>query len=63
MPMRIDAAVQISRPQFIIEPAGAHRFAYIKRAQETGEELWRWPLEKPAERPLEAMGQLLDVSV
>jgi len=53
-----------ARTQFVIEPAGAHKFAYTKVAPETGEEIWRWPLEKPKSEPgVAAVGQLLDVSI
>lgn len=61
---RIDAATQLPRTQFVIEPAGTHKFAYTKLAPETGEELWRWPLEEPQNKTaVSAVGQLLDVSI
>ena len=53
----------VQRTAFVIEPAGAHRFTYAKLERETGEEVWRWPREKPAAPAPTATGQLLDVSV
>jgi hypothetical protein len=46
-----------------IEPIGAHKFAYTKVENETGETLWRWPREAPLSQRVEPLGQLLDVSV
>jgi hypothetical protein len=45
----------------IIQPVGGFRFAYTKVSDETGEAVWRWPREAPAQPLVEARGQLLDV--
>jgi hypothetical protein len=61
--MQMNAAALALNQAFAlyIEPAGEHRFAYIKVSEETGEAVWRWPREAPTSPLVEAMGQLLDV--
>ena len=46
----------------IIEPAGAHKFAYTRIREETGEAVWCWPNEKPISQLVEAQGQILDIT-
>jgi hypothetical protein len=65
MPLRIKATAMNQPLSLIIEPAGAHRFAYTKVEAHSGEAVWRWPQEQPLRettRAIEARGQLLDIS-
>ncbi|MBC7770831.1 MAG: hypothetical protein H7124_18790 [Phycisphaerales bacterium] len=53
---------QTQQTSLLIEPAGAHKFAYTEVSRESGETLWRWPLEEPLSQRVQATGTLLDVS-
>jgi hypothetical protein len=56
------AALALNQPvALLIEPVAAHRFAYTKVEEKTGEAVWRWPHETPSMPLVEARGQLLDV--
>lgn len=63
MSLELKASALNQSLALIIQAAGAHRFAYTKVSQETGEAVWRWPNEPtPSRQLVEALGQVVDVT-
>jgi hypothetical protein len=60
--MTVKPPAMHQRLSLIVESAGAHKFAYTKIADATGDAVWRWPNEAPISQLIEAKGQLLNVT-
>jgi len=62
MPTAITGA-NTAQPQtaFVIQTAGAHKFSYTKVAADSGQTVWRWPIETPLSQRVQATGSLVDV--
>ena len=63
MSIEVKASALNQSLSLVIQTAGAHRFAYTKVSEATGEAVWRWPAE-PAPKslqPIEPRGQVVNI--